>query len=158
MRIIIIIAMMIIIDRDSFSMSRMTLLITVFLVLVNIFNTITTNIPKVKTILNYVYWDQSDLYTNLSSKYLRFTNIISISTKTKDQKPFLRYSLNCWGNIYISKIIWNCTQSPKSLLFMKVNKLRASSNAYFTMNWRYLERTYSVVVVSDIERAAHWQT
>ena len=27
---------------------RMTLLITVFLVLVNIFNTITTNIPKVK--------------------------------------------------------------------------------------------------------------
>ena len=46
--------MMIIIDRDSFSMSRMTLLITVFLVLVNIFNTITTNIPKVKTILNYI--------------------------------------------------------------------------------------------------------
>lgn len=31
---------------------RMTLLITVFLVLVNIFNTITTNIPKVRMAIN----------------------------------------------------------------------------------------------------------
>ena len=30
----------------NFDMCRMTLLITIFLVLVNIFNTITTNIPK----------------------------------------------------------------------------------------------------------------
>ena len=30
---------------------RMTLLVTVFLVLVNIFNTITTNIPKVRNLL-----------------------------------------------------------------------------------------------------------
>ena len=71
--------MMIIIDHDSFSMSRMTLLITVFLVLVNIFNTITTNIPKVKTILNYI-----EIKVIFTQTYL--LNIFALQTLSQYQR------------------------------------------------------------------------
>ena len=73
--------MMIIIDRDSFSMSRMTLLITVFLVLVNIFNTITTNIPKVKTILNYI-----EIKVILTQTYLLNIALQTLSQYQRRQK------------------------------------------------------------------------
>ena len=95
---------------------RMTLLITVFLVLVNIFNTITTNIPKAEGLTAIEAW--------VMVCVLFVFGALVGKTKTKLYSHVMLYTYMIWYDftlfIYIFTLLLNYSEYAGILLQLKV--------------------------------------